>query len=155
MVYIRTQRRQSGAENDYLRTVAISLVAGGKTVRVEDGDVGAIAALDRDVFSSSDRIEAILVFENRGKAPVTIASPGSFAALFTVRDAAGRKLPFASPEEWAVADQSQRGIAVPPGGHAGMFVALRPYYSLETPGAYDLRLNWRGEESASLKFTVR
>jgi hypothetical protein len=152
---IRTQRSQSEKENDYLRAVAIAAVAESRTVRLEDGDLSVIAALAQNVFPSGEKIEAILAFHNRGKATVTIAAPGSFAAFFAVRDAAGRKIPFIAPAEWQVSDRLGPAIAVPSGGHAGLLVAMQPYYSIETPGTYTLYLNWRGQESDALTFTVR
>ena len=153
--HIRTQRGQYGEQIGHLEQVAISLVAQGRTVRVQDGKTIATAALHQETYAPKGRIEVILVFENRGQESVAIQSPRAFAEFFTVEDEAGNKLPFHRPREWEVVDGAVPGIRIAPGEHTGRLVPLRPYFSLIKAGAYTLRLNWRGKESAPLQLTIR
>jgi len=152
---IHTQRGQYGEEIDHLRQIVVSLVAQAKTVRVQDGDTLATAALHKDTFAPKGRIEVILVYENRGQESIAIQSSRSFAELFTVEDEAGNKLPFKRPPEWETRDWGVAPIRIAPGEHTGMFVPLRPYFSLDKAGTYALRLNWRGKQSAPLRLIIR
>jgi len=152
---IHTQRGQYGEEIDHLRQIVISLVAQAKTVRVQDGDTFATAALHKDTFALKGRIEVILAYENRGQESIAIEQPRAFAEFFIVADEAGNKLPFNRPSEWQKADWARLPIRIAPGEHTGMLVPLRPYFSLDKAGTYSLRLSWRGKESVPLKLNIR